>query len=467
MRAIADAVPVFFAPQRASRLARLGDAMRKHRGFILGVQWTVVAFYLILVTLPAFMLLPPSGASIVSNLTLFAQFAFWGIWWPFVMLSMMLVGRVWCGVLCPEGALTEWASRHGLGKSIPRWMRWSGWPFVAFVSTTVYGQLVSVYEYPKAALVVLGGSTAAAVVIGFVYGKGKRVWCRHLCPANGVFALLAKVAPPHFRADEEAWKRYSGRAAAVDCAPLVDLRHLHSASHCHACGRCSGHRSAIALALRSPNREILSAAPARDGVAPALLLLFGVLGVATGAFHWTVSPWFVAMKVGAAGWLIEHNWLWLVKDNAPWWILTHYPEASDVFSWLDGLCILAYIAGTAIVLGGTAFIALRGAQILAGRGRYDWKSLAMALVPAAGICVFLGLSMLTVTQLRAEGLVFPWLRGARAALLALGLAWSFWLGARVVLASPAPYVSRVAALALYSVPLALIGYIWLLAFYVW
>ncbi len=197
------------------------------------------------------------------------------------------------------------------------------------------------------------------------------------------------------------------------------------------------------------------------------MLLFGVLGVATGAFHWTVSPWFVAMKVGAAGWLIEHNWLWLVKDNAPWWILTHYPEASDVFSWLDGLCILAYIAGTAIVLGGTAFIALRGAQILAGRGRYDWKSLAMALVPAAGICVFLGLSMLTVTQLRAEGLVFPWLRGARAALLALGLAWSFWLGARVVLASPAPYVSRVAALALYSVPLALIGYIWLLAFYVW
>jgi len=447
-------------------LARLGDAMRRHRRFILVIQWAVVAVYVVLVTVPAFAPLPPSGASVVSNLTLFAQFAFWGIWWPFVMLSMMLVGRVWCGVLCPEGALTEWASRRGLGKSIPRWMRWSGWPFAAFVTTTVYGQLVSVYEYPKAALLVLGGSTAAAVVIGFLYGKGKRVWCRHLCPANGVFALLAKVALLHFRTDEEAWKRHSGRAAGVDCAPLVDLRHLQSASHCHACGRCSGHRGAMELALRSPNREILSPAPARDRGAAAVLLLFGVLGVATGAFHWTLSPWFVAMKLAAAEWLIERDSLWLLQDNAPWWILTHYREASDVFTWLDGLCIVAYIGATAIVLGGTTLIGLLGAQLLAGRGRYDWKSLAMTLIPIAGIGVFLGLSMVTVTHLRAEGMTFPWLAGTRAALLMLGLGWSGWLGARLVLTSPAPALHRLAALALHMLPLALIGYCWYLAFYV-
>ncbi len=466
-RAIAEAVPVFIAPPRKSRLARLGDAMRRHRHLIVGAQWTIVAVYLLLVTVPAFMPLPPSGASIVSNLALFAQFAFWGIWWPFVILSVMLLGRAWCGVLCPEGTLCEWASRHGLGKAIPRWMRWSGWPFVAFLSTTVYGQLVSVYEYPKAWLVILGGSTVAAVGIGLVYGKGKRVWCRHMCPVSGVFALLAKVAPVHFRADEEAWKRFAGRARGIDCAPLVDMRHLQSASQCHVCGRCSGYRDAIELAARSPNSEILSLASGRDSAAPALLLLFGVLGVATGAFLWTVSPWFVAIKMAAAGSLIERDWLWLVKDNAPWWILTHYPEASDVFTWLDGLSIVAYIAGTAVVLGGTALLALLGAESLAGRGRYDWKSLAMALIPLAGICVFLGLSMLTVTQLRAEGVTFPWLGGARAALLALGIAWSASLGARIVLASPTPRLRRLGALALYALPLALIGYVWVLAFYVW
>jgi len=126
---MAESIAVLVGSPPRPALARLGEAMRRHRRVIVAIQWAVVAVYLILLTLPAFMRLPASSASILSNLTLFAQFAFWGIWWPFVILSVMLLGRLWCGVLCPEGTLCEWASRHGLGKSIPRWIRWSGWPF--------------------------------------------------------------------------------------------------------------------------------------------------------------------------------------------------------------------------------------------------------------------------------------------------------------------------------------------------
>lgn len=299
---VADPVPARSAP---AILARIGNAMVRHRRAILAIQWVVVFFYLLLLVVPAFMPIPAEDAHLYNNLRLFAQFLFWGIWWPFVMLSTMLFGRVWCGVFCPEGALTEFASRHGMGRSIPRWIRWSGWPFVAFVCTTIYGQLISVYEYPEAALLVLGGSTVAAVAVGLVYGKGKRVWCRHLCPANGVFSLLAKIAPLHFRVSEEAWKRNPERVAMVNCAPLIDIRHMKSASACHACGRCSDYRGAVQFAPRSPASEILNMRDKDATTEEAFTLIFGVIGIATAAFLWSSSRWFVQMKTIAATWLIE------------------------------------------------------------------------------------------------------------------------------------------------------------------
>ncbi|MBI5721323.1 MAG: 4Fe-4S binding protein [Burkholderiales bacterium] len=446
--------------------ARVGDAMQRHRTPIQAVQWVVVGVYAVLVLLPAFLPLPPAGATILSNLTLFAQFVFWGLWWPFVIVSVMLLGRVWCGVFCPEGALTEFASRHGLGRSIPRWMRWGGWPVLAFIATTVYGQLLSVYEYPQATLLILGGSTLAALVVGFVYGKGKRVWCRHLCPVSGVFALLARLAPLHFRVDESAWKRFNGPARRVDCAPLLDLRHLRSAAACHACGRCSGHRGAMALAARSPNHEILSAAQTPDSAA-AVLLVFGLLGVAVGAFQWTSSPWFVAMKQAAAHWLVEHDRLALLDSNAPWWLLTHYPQANDVFTWLDGLAICAYIGGYALLAGGASWLALHGAARVLGRGRLPATALAMALVPLAGAGLFLGLSMLTLNHLRAEGVPLPGVAALRAAVLGGALLWSLSLAARLVFAARCASWRRALALALAGVPLAVTGAAWALMLFVW
>lgn len=159
------------AAAKPGRLAQAGQWMQRHGALIRGIQWVVVAVYAFLIIVPAVMPLPDDSAHLWSNLTLAAEFVFWGIWWPFVLLSMVMLGRVWCGALCPEGALAEFASTFGRGRAIPRWMRWGGWPFVAFGITTIYGQMVSVYQYPLAVLLVLGGSTAAAIVIGLLYGR--------------------------------------------------------------------------------------------------------------------------------------------------------------------------------------------------------------------------------------------------------------------------------------------------------
>jgi polyferredoxin len=322
----------------AEALARLGDSLARHQTAIRGVQWVVIGGYVVLVAVPAFLPLPPRTAHVWNNLTLFAQFAFWGVWWPFVLLSMVLVGRTWCGIFCPEGALTEIVSRRSLGWAVPRWLTWRGWPFVAFVCTTVYGQMVSVYQYPRPVLVILGGSTLGAMAVGRLYGRNKRVWCRYLCPVNGVFAVLAKLAPVHFRVDVGAWRTSGTPPTRVNCAPLVPIRTMRGASACHICGRCSGFRDAVRLVARSPNHEVVAVAGEAPNRWETALILFGMMGIAVGAFHWTASPWFIDAKQFVADWLVDHGFLWPLEWSAPWWLLTDYPARNDTLSLLSVRC---------------------------------------------------------------------------------------------------------------------------------
>ncbi|HQS58780.1 MAG: hypothetical protein B7Y56_10635 [Gallionellales bacterium 35-53-114] len=438
MNTLTDKIKMTDVPPEASRLARLGLAMRRYRIAILAMQWGIVLCYLALVAIPAFLPLPPDQTHIWNNLTRFAQFAFWGIWWPFVILSMMALGRMWCGVLCPEGAITEWVSRYGMGRGIPRWMKWGGWPFVAFVMTTVIGQMTSVYEYPKPALLILGGSTIAAIAVGLIWGREKRVWCRHLCPVSGVFGLLAKIAPVHFKVDRAMWDaspagHRTSRQHVVNCAPLINIRRMESASACHMCGRCAGERNAVQLAVRSPGSEIIGNRSAGNkdrelDTWAARLLVFGMLGVALGAFQWSASPWFVTAKQAAAEWLVNHEIWWPLREPGQWWLLTDYPEANDVFTWLDGGMLLAYIGVETFIVGGWIWLCLKLTGLMTGLA---WQRLALTLVPFAGFSVFVGLSLLTTGQLAAEGLTVPWAHSARITLLVLAALWGASLAWRM------------------------------------
>ncbi len=458
-------------------LARAGDWLLRHQRHIRRLQWAIIAVYVVLVAAPAFLPLPDRTAHVWNNLTVLAQFAFWGIWWPFVLLSMVLVGRSWCGFFCPEGALTEIVSRRGKGRAVPRWITWPGWPFVAFALTTIYGQMVSVYQYPKPVLVILGGSTLGAMAVGFFYGRNKRVWCRYLCPVNGVFGLLAKLAPVHFRVDHDAWGASQARherPRAVNCAPLVPIRTMEGNSLCHMCGRCSGFRDAIALEPRAPNREIVEQGGLAHGVHGAraerwetVLILFGLMGIAVGAFHWNASPWFVAGKQWIAEWLVNHDIVWPLEATLPWWLLTDYPAQNDVMSLLDGALLLAYIGATALAMG----LALGGLLAIGTRvlGRWSWARfhhLAQALIPQAGVGVFLGLSALTVTLLKGEGLAMGWIGLLRGFMLAGATSWSAWLGWRVArrYAGSAPALTAGAAVLAAA---ALSDLAWALLFWVW
>lgn len=459
-------------PLRHKRiLAAAGGWMRRHQRLIRSLQWGVVAVYAVLLIVPNLVPLPDRTAHVWNNITVFAQFVFWGIWWPGVLLSMLVFGRLWCGVLCPEGALSEFASRHGRQRAIPRWVRWPGWPFAAFLLTTVYGQLVSVYQYPAPALLILGGSTVAAIGIGFLYGREKRVWCRYLCPVNGVFGLLSKLAPMHYAVDRKAWDACppdSAAREAFNCAPLVPVRTMESCSACHMCGRCSDFRSAVHLEARAPNSEIVEVSERTATFWDSALIIVGLLGTATAAFQWSSSPWFVTLKQFFAGWLIEHDTIWPLETSAPWWLLTNYAGHNDVMTVLDGAVCLLYIGLMTAAITVAVSLPLALSVRLAGPLRLKgFHHLSHALIPLAACGVILGLSATTVTLMRADGFDLTWLPQIRFAAIAGSLAWSLWLAGRIAYRRSASWPRT--ALATAGFALAALAPItaWVFMFWIW
>jgi len=455
----------------SGRLLAFGLWLRNHQVVVRRLQWAVVGIYAILLIVPVLMPLPGLASHIWNNVTVFAQFVFWGIWWPGVLVSMLLFGRLWCGLLCPEGALTEFASRHGRGRAIPRWVRWPGWPFVAFVLTTVYGQMTSVYQYPAPVLLVLGGSTVGAIIIGYLYGRNKRVWCRYLCPVNGVFGLLAKLAPMHYGVDRAKWDLNAATHShehRFNCAPLVAVKNMESPSPCHMCGRCSGFHDAVSLEARHPNDEIVRLSSRTATIWDSLLIITGLMGVAIGAFEWSSSPWFVEIKQMLAMALVNHNIIWPLQATLPWWILTDYAAQNDVLTVLDGGVLLGYIAATALVLSVLISIPLKLACWITGsRGGQPFFHLSHALIPLAACGVILGLSAQTVTLLRADGFALAWVPMARLALLIAATAWSWWLGTSILVRKDGRAVQKGAASLMFALALAAPVYAWVLMFWIW
>lgn len=338
-----------------------GHFLHRRQDLVSLVQWAMALVYFVLLLGPV--VAPASGLGRV------AEAVFWGMWWPLVILSMMVFGQFWCGVLCPDGTVTECASRHGKGAKPSEALRWGWWPLLAFAAVSLFSDATDAHHSSWGTLIAVGGMSVLALATGLWFGKGRRVWCRHLCPAGSVFSLLARCSVLHFKVDRAVWDAAPRPAPKpVDCPLLLDVRRLTSNEKCNMCGRCSGHRGAVELSWRKPGSEIVTLKA--DDVRPwdAVGICFVLIGLCFGGMHWSG----------------------------------------------DFAAILAVALGL-----GSAVAALL--VLAAGRG---WARLAYGLIPLAGFGLFLGavehsLALMDLT------ILLPWLRGG---FVSLGLAWSASLG---------------------------------------
>ena len=234
-----------------------------------GLLYGLVSWLFVLVNL--WLWLGPQDRAHNGALTLF-----WAWWWPLILLSFPLVGRLWCAV-CPFmvwGEITQRTAR-ALGWQPARWPRgnsddWAS-PLLAggFAAILLWEEVWNLQNTAWLSSCLLLLITAGAVLGSLRFEK--RFWCRHLCPVGGMNGLFAKLAIVELRAQagtcSGSCSSYAcfkggpadGEGLATAGCPLgTHPAHLGDNRNCVLCLTCAQacpHRS-VQLALRPPAADL-------------------------------------------------------------------------------------------------------------------------------------------------------------------------------------------------------------------
>ena len=227
---------------------------------------------------------------------------FWAWWWPLILLSYPLVGRLWCAV-CPFMVWGEISQRLArlLGWSPAPWPRGASDDWAAPLLAAGFAAILlweSVADLENSAW--LSSCLLLLITAGAVIGSlrfEKRFWCRYLCPVGGMNGLFAKLSILELRAQvgtcSGSCSTYGcfkggpahGEGLATAGCPLgTHPAHLSSNRNCVLCMSCAQacpHRS-VQLSLRPPAADLQRDLDAPEAEAGLLLVLAGDLTL----HHW-------------------------------------------------------------------------------------------------------------------------------------------------------------------------------------
>lgn len=426
---------------RQSTVKQLERFFVQNKQRLIWVHSVMFIAFISLIFLPLFLSEPSEQAGALDHFTRFANYVMWGLWFPLVLLSVVFSGRSWCGLLCPMGAASEWANKKGPQLAIPRWLRWEGTPIVSFLLVTTLGQTLGVRDHPEAMALVFGGTLALAIVVGFLFGRNKRAWCRHACPIGLLLGVFSRIGAVQFK-PKRPKQGSEGYTEKGICPTLIDIPRKQESRHCIECFRCVNPKAkgGLSLTLRRPGLEIENIRDHNPNNAEIWFLFLGI-GSALGGFLWLVLDLYQQWRLAVAGWFIDHELYW-IGDAGPWWLMSVHPERREVFTWLDFIMITGFMSLCAVALAALLWSTTALSASLAGsltRATSDRRSLRVHMIelgyqyaPVALVCLVLGLGATLFEPLRLLGFnneAIGWVKGG---FFTISLLWSIFLGYRIL-----------------------------------
>ena len=181
---------------------RVFRALAASRAYPLAAQiFTLAAFGLLVAGGLAAPHVPDKMTGILRNTNL-AALIVWSLWWPLVIISASLAGRIWCQI-CPMELVNSFFSRIGLKRRVPRFLA-SGWGTGFFYGLALLGfiRTFGAHRFPERMAFFFLFLFASAAAAGLIYEK--RSFCDHLCPVGRLLGLYACCAPLEWRVRDQA-----------------------------------------------------------------------------------------------------------------------------------------------------------------------------------------------------------------------------------------------------------------------
>lgn len=426
---------------RLSLIKRIEAFFTSQRTRLVWVHIIMFFVFVALIFVPLFLSEPSEQAGPLDHFTRFANYAMWGLWFPLVLLSVVFTGRSWCGLLCPMGAASEWANKKGPQFAIPRWLKWEGTPIISFILVTTLGQTIGVRDHPEASALIFGGTLGMAILIGFLFGRNKRAWCRHACPIGLLLGVFSRVGAVQFKPKrpKSGCETYTERGI---CPTMIDISRKQESRHCIECFRCvnPNAKGGLALTARRPGLEIENICDHNPNKAEIWFLFLGI-GSALGGFLWLVLDLYQQWRLAVATWFIDHEFYW-IGDAGPWWLMSVHPERREVFTWLDFFMITGFMTICALALAAVLWSTTALSAWIAGKLSTFSKTkmtlgqrmieLGYQYAPVALISLVLGLGAELFEPFRLLGLDNDGIGWVKSTLFGLSLLWSIFLGNKIL-----------------------------------
>jgi hypothetical protein len=235
---------------------------------------------------------PVAGRNLATRLT-------WTIWWAGLIFTFLLVGRLWC-LMCPIGAVNEWASR--LAQPTRPWPRPLRNLWIAngtFILLTWADVQLGVVRDPRVTAWIILLLLVSAVLTGLFFQR--RTFCRYLCPITGLIGIYSMMAPLELRAKKcetcqthKEKECFVGGPDNVGCPMFERLWEMDSNAYCNLCFECvkGCRQDNLVLRLRAFGTDLWTASRRHLDEAILAVVLTGASLFLTTEM---VRPWHAAL----------------------------------------------------------------------------------------------------------------------------------------------------------------------------